>query len=191
MRKIFASAVILVSALMIFHKGSFAADKKMDGLYELYNSTSTPAIYKDRIGSIIESLERRKAVVETAKKKHSKSAKTAAPKMVFTQSADATFQASEIYCFPNPAKRVNPTFHMETGIADKVELNIYDVSGSLVHDAVITGQPQIIDDGQGAQYAYEYAWDTSKIASGVYPYSVKAVKDSRVIKKTGKCAVIR
>ena len=106
-------------------------------------------------------------------------------------SAEPVFQLGEVYCYPNPAKKTNPTFHMETGLADKVELKIYDVAGDLVHETVLAGMPQVIDDGQGPQYAYEYLWDAKDAGSGVYIFSMTAKKGDKTLKKTGRCAVIK
>ena len=90
----------------------------------------------------------------------------------------------EAYSFPNPAYQgKNPTIHMECGIADFVQLRIYDISGQLIHEAGIEDQLKIIDN----KYAYEYAWDVSGTASGTYIYVVVAKKageqDIRVMKK--------
>jgi hypothetical protein len=98
------------------------------------------------------------------------------------------FILGEVYFFPNPAVSKNPTIHMECGIADSVEMRIYDVAGDLVHETRIEQAPQVINN----KYAYEYAWDSSGIASGVYIYVVVAKKsgetDIRVMKKL---AVVR
>lgn len=103
----------------------------------------------------------------------------------------STFALGEVYVYPNPAKGGQvPTFHIETGIAESVKINIYAVSGDLVHSYTATGTPATVDDGQGAQYAYEYAW-RGHIASGVYYYAIEAQKDGKKIKKSGKFAVIR
>ncbi|MFH1379553.1 MAG: hypothetical protein ABII23_04670 [bacterium] len=88
--------------------------------------------------------------------------------------ADAVFKKGEIYSFPNPAKNgAFPTIHIESGIADKISIHIYDIGGALVHSADINDQPIIID----GKYAYEYRWDTSGVASGIYIYSVRVIKD--------------
>ena len=76
-------------------------------------------------------------------------------------------------------------------MADSVTIRIYDISGSLVHEAVVSGDPSVIDDGQGPQYAYEYLWNVSESGSGVYVYVVTARKGPQTLKRTGKCAVIK
>lgn len=103
----------------------------------------------------------------------------------------SAFTLGEVYVYPNPAKGGQvPTFHIETGIADSVKINVYAVSGDLVHSYTATGTPATVDDGQGTQYAYEYAW-RGHIASGVYYYAIEAQKDGKKLKRTGKFAVIR
>ena len=107
------------------------------------------------------------------------------------QAASADFRLGEVYVFPNPAKSGKiPTFHIEAGIADKVTLRIYTVSGRLVHEREITGTPPIIDDGNGQSYAYEYAW-TGHIPSGVYHYAVTAEKGGQKLRAKGRFAVVR
>lgn len=107
------------------------------------------------------------------------------------QAADPAFKLGEVYVFPNPARGgTRPTFHIEVGIADSVRIKIHDIAGELVHETTLTGTPQVIDDGQGPQYAYEYAWE-GRIPSGVYLYVVTAQKGSEKLQKTGKFGVVR
>lgn len=103
--------------------------------------------------------------------------------------ADQTFRLGEVYSFPNPAKNGNnPTIHVETGVADKVSISIYDVSGVLAHSVDLTEVPGVVD----GKYAYEYTWNTSEIASGVYIYLVKALKaGSDDVKVINKLAIIK
>ncbi|MCK5583286.1 MAG: T9SS type A sorting domain-containing protein, partial [Elusimicrobiales bacterium] len=101
------------------------------------------------------------------------------------------FKLSEVYVFPNPALRnQSPIFHIEVGIADSVKITIYTVSGRKAHERTITGMPVALDDGNGLNYAYEYAWNDS-IPSGVYYYYIEARKSGSKLKKTGKFAVVR
>jgi sugar lactone lactonase YvrE len=105
--------------------------------------------------------------------------------------ADATFRLGEVYVFPNPAKGgAKPVFHIETGIADSVEIKVYTVSGRQAHEHTLTGTPAILDDGNGLSYAYEYAWD-GYIPSGVYYYVIEAEKAGQKLRKAGKFAVVR
>ncbi len=97
------------------------------------------------------------------------------------------FKLGEVYSFPNPAKQCNPTIHFECGIAEKVEIRIYNIAAELVKAAEITKQPEIIN----GKYAYEYTWDVNGVASGVYLYLVKAYKNGEVLKALKKLAVIK
>ena len=102
--------------------------------------------------------------------------------------ADATFRLGDVYAFPNPAKRANPTIHAEVGIADSVKIRIYDISGYLHHERDITNALTTVN----GKYAYEYAWNVSGTGSGVYILIVHAKKSgySDITAKT-KFAVIR
>jgi len=103
----------------------------------------------------------------------------------------AEFRLGEVYVFPNPALRgAAPAFHVEVGIADRVKLTIYTVSGRQAHEVVLTGLPAALDDGNGLSYAYEYTWRDS-IPSGVYFYHIEAEKGGQKIKKSGKFGVVR
>ncbi|MGQ0644795.1 MAG: OmpL47-type beta-barrel domain-containing protein [Elusimicrobiota bacterium] len=103
---------------------------------------------------------------------------------------DPAFRLGEVYAFPNPVKgRRRPVIHVETGVADGVEIRIYDLAGLLIHEARVSGPPVIVDDGQGPQYAFEYEWNISHHASGVYICGVRAHKegheDLRAVIKLG------
>lgn len=103
----------------------------------------------------------------------------------------AEFRLREVYVFPNPAKGGKvPSFHVETGIADSVKITVYNVAGEEVHQRVLTGVPGVIDDGNGLDYAYEYAWQ-GHIASGVYYYLIEAEKAGKKLRTKGKFAVVR
>ena len=100
----------------------------------------------------------------------------------------ADFAEGESYIYPNPAKSgKKPTIHVEVGLADKVEVNIYDVAGDLQNSAEVTDAPSIVD----GKYAYEYEWDISNAASGVYICRIIAQKDGQQIKITRKFAVVK
>jgi len=100
------------------------------------------------------------------------------------------FVLGEYYSFPNPAKNgKNPTIHFECGLADKVEIRIYDVAGDLVNSEELAGSSWQIVEGK---YCYEYTWDISQFASGVYIYWIKAKKSGYSdIKVRKKLAVIK
>lgn len=197
MRKTASIVVIFLFPFIGSVASSHAADKRTNKLYELYNSTSTPASQKPRLKHFINRRERIEQIRSSSRA--AKSRASSAPTSVKTTgvssaaplAADTSFKLSEVYCYPNPAKKANPTFHIETGLADKVELKIYDVSGDLVHETTLTGAPQQIDDGQGPQLAYEYLWDVKNVGSGVYIFSITSKKGDKTLKKAGRCAVIK
>jgi len=198
MKRIILLAAVFVLPHVFPSGNSHAADKRTDKLYELYNSTSTPVNYKRILKRSIDRKERIEKLRANARRKAKRTA-LAAPAAVKTAgvpsaaplAADASFKLGEVYCYPNPAKKTNPTFHIETGLADRVGLRIYDVSGDLVHETTLTGPPQQIDDGQGPQLAYEYLWNTKNSGSGVYIFSVTSSQGDKTLKKTGRCAVIK
>ncbi|OGS27689.1 MAG: hypothetical protein A2297_00335 [Elusimicrobia bacterium RIFOXYB2_FULL_48_7] len=102
---------------------------------------------------------------------------------------DPTFRLGDVFSFPNPAKGgINPTIHAEVGIADSVELKIYNIAAELVHSANISDTLQIINN----KYAYEYTWQANGVASGVYIYYIDARKQGeKNIRVVKKLAVIR
>jgi len=190
--------VLFILLFTLFHGVSFAADKRTEKLYELYNSTSVPKGYKRVLKRRIDMFERSEIMRGKAGSTTPKRAlaapdafKATGVSAVIPLVADPEFRLGEVYCYPNPAKKTNPTFHIETGVADKVELKVYDAAGDLVHKMILTGMPQVVNDGQGPQYAYEYLWETKNAGSGVYIFSITANKGDNTLKKTGRCAVIK
>ena len=111
---------------------------------------------------------------------------TVKPSFESTVEADPTFVLREVYAFPNPARK-NPSFHIEVGLADEVDLRIYNEIGQKVHEATLI-QSAIIDN----KYAYEYLWDAGSQASGVYLYFIEAKKaGANPIKSKGKLAIVK
>lgn len=113
----------------------------------------------------------------------------------FTHSSLLTdFVLGEYYSFPNPVKYGNPpaggpTIHFECGLADKLEIKIYDIAGELVKSEQLAGSNWQIVDGK---YCYEFNWDISNVASGVYIYCIEARKSGYPeIKVRKKLAVIK
>jgi hypothetical protein len=117
------------------------------------------------------------------------------PSAAIAASADPDFKLGAVYAYPNPARRGDsPIIHVEAGLADGLDIEIYDLSGELVKSASLPGAPQLIDDqsGRGAQYAYEWKWDVSGVGSGVYVYVVKAHQGARgELSTTKKMAVVK
>ena len=90
---------------------------------------------------------------------------------------DPAFKLGEVYSFPNPARgSQKPTVHVEVGLADSLTIEFMDIAGQKLGNATLNGQPRIIDDGKGAEYAYEYTWDTSTLGTGGYVAAMTAHK---------------
>ncbi len=103
-------------------------------------------------------------------------------------SALASFALGAVYGYPNPAKRANPTIHIECGTADKVEIRIYTIAAELVQAAEITGAPQL----KNGKLCYEYTWDSRGKASGVYLYLVRCHRAGYgTLKTLKKLAIIK
>ena len=133
MRKVLRFGGVLVFGFIFFPGNSFAADNRTIKLYELYNSTSTPQVYKQILKEHIDRRERVDKLRANARLSFQKRAlaapstvKTAGVSSIAPLAADSSFKLGEVYCYPNPAKKTNPTFHIEAGMADKVELKVYD-----------------------------------------------------------------
>lgn len=106
--------------------------------------------------------------------------------------ADPSFVFRGLYAFPNPARKgQSVTIRLQTGMADAVDVHVYDVSGALIN----SGNPQnaqVVDDGSGPQFTYDYAWDVSGVGSGVYLFSIVARKSGQAdVRKIGKVAVVK
>ena len=116
---------------------------------------------------------------------------TSAPVKVVVSEISPEFKLGEVYVYPNPAKGGQiPIFHIEAGLADIVKITVYDVSGDIAHNYTIAGQPSAVNDGNGLEYAYEYAW-RGHIPSGVYYFIIEAQKAGKKWRKPGRFAVIR
>ena len=101
------------------------------------------------------------------------------------------FRLGAVYVSPNPAKGgAVPVFHIETGIADNVNIKIYTVSGLPVHEHAITGLPQTLEKAGNLVYVYEYAWEGT-IAPGLYYYNIEVEKAGQKLKTSGMVAVVR
>ena len=104
------------------------AQDRAGQLYDLYNSTSTPTSYKRVLKHAIDRQERAGQMRNKTRRPSQKlalavSAQSGVAGMAVPLSgANTEFRLGEVYCYPNPAKRTNPTFHIETGMADKVEI---------------------------------------------------------------------
>jgi len=109
--------------------------------------------------------------------------------------ADVPLGFKAAYAFPNPVRgQTTATIRVQPGLADSVEVRIYDLSGRKVHSSSDFRSLGAFDDGNGLgqQFTYEHIWDVSGIGSGVYTFAVVARKaGEKDIRKTGKVAVIK
>jgi hypothetical protein len=112
---------------------------------------------------------------------------------VFSVPAMTNGAVGDIFVFPNPAKRTDPTVHVDCAGAESVEIKIYDFLGAKVNEATLTGAPNTTADrGHGPKPAYEYTWSPAGAASGVYFYSVRVrLQGQGEVRKSGKFALIR
>ena len=108
--------------------------------------------------------------------------------------ADPTFTFHDAYAFPNPVRGTSvATIRIQVGVADSVEVHVYDVTGRHVH-ASSDFRQSIIDDlnGKGFQYTDDHVWDVSGIGSGVYTYVITAKKAGMVdVHKSGRVGIIK
>jgi len=109
--------------------------------------------------------------------------------------ADASFGFKAAYAFPNPARgQSSVTIRVQPGLADSLEVHVYDLSGRKIHTSSDFRSIGAFDDGngQGQQFTYEHVWDVSGIGSGVYTYIVIVRKSGEQdIRKTGKVGVVK
>lgn len=112
-----------------------------------------------------------------------------------TSAAQDEFYYRDHYAYPNPSRNgAAVTFRIQPGLAQTVEVRVYDVSGRKVHESSDFTYLGAVDDGngKGAQNTYDHVWSVSGAASGVYNFVIKASQaGQKPIVKSGKAAVIR
>jgi len=120
------------------------------------------------------------------------------PAFTVLAGADTTFGLKAAYAFPNPVRGTRlVTIRIQPGLADSVEVHVYDVTGRKVYGSsafALNGGLTGLDDGNGlgAQLTYDNVWDISGIGSGVYTFVITARKAGQAdIHKTGKIGVIK
>lgn len=107
--------------------------------------------------------------------------------------AENTVQAraalGEVYAFPNPARAgKSPTFHVEAGRAQRMELRVWDLAGQLVYSASVESPPNVVD----GRFAYRHRWEAASAASGVYLYIVDVTSpEGEKTTSSGKVALVR
>ena len=98
------------------------------------------------------------------------------------------------YAFPNPVRGASQaTIRIQPGVADSVEVNIYDVTGRKVHSSSAFALTSTNDgNGLGLQDTYDHVWDVSGVGSGVYTYVITAKKAGAAdIHKSGRLGVVK
>lgn len=109
--------------------------------------------------------------------------------------ADSGLGVKAAYVFPNPIRGAGTaTIRVQPGLADSIEVRIYDVSGRKIHSASDFRSLGAFDDGNGLgpQFTYDLVWDVSGIDSGVYAYVITAKKaGQKDVTKTGRVGVIK
>ncbi len=112
-----------------------------------------------------------------------------------TTAAQDEFYFRDQYAFPNPSRgNAAVTFRIQPGLADTVEVRVYDVSGRKIHYSSDFTFRGAIDDGngKGAQNTYDHTWNVSGVGSGVYTFVIKASRAGQSpINKSGKVGVIK
>ncbi len=101
---------------------------------------------------------------------------------------ETEFRLRQAYAYPNPARGADPVLRAEVGVADAVRFQVFDVSGVLVHEAALSAPPEL----RAGAYLYEYRWDVSSAAPGVYLVVMQARKAGQPdIRATFKAAVLK
>jgi len=98
------------------------------------------------------------------------------------------------YAFPNPSHHgAAVDLRIQPGLADSVDLHVYNSSGKRVLSTTLTAV-NFIDDGNGLgpQDTYDYVWDVGGIGSGVYTFVFDAHRaGEHDVIATGKIGVIK
>ncbi len=161
--------------LLVFPVGILSASE-LSGYYDISRSTAAPAAYRRHIGAMLkgrEKFEARRAGIKAAK----------------SEAAARAFRFGKVYAKPNPAVGVkHPVIHIEAGLADKVEVRIYDGAGALLEEADLTDAPKKVN---GA-YVYEYRFVSDNTPNGSCTFKVKAYKAGKEsIETSGAMVFIR
>jgi hypothetical protein len=83
---------------------------------------------------------------------------------------------------------------MQSGLAETVEVRVYDLSGRKIHESSDFTFLGAVDDGngKGPQDTYDHVWSVGGVGSGVYTYVIKASHGGdKPITRSGKVGVIR
>jgi len=104
-----------------------------------------------------------------------------------TTAAQDEFYLRDHFAYPNPVRGGLVTFRVQPGLADTVEVRVYDVAGRRVHSS-----SDFAHTAPGGEHQYEHVWNVSGIGSGVYTYAIRASRaGQKTINKTGKVGIIK
>jgi uncharacterized transporter YbjL len=196
-------SVFLLSDILYSFESSNTKNQKVEEKVtypEIYYSTTVPSEVKKRIENIVRITKSR---IEQVKKRNIKNFdnhkknKSVFSTLKNTQTINVSstsefFEVGEIYCYPNPSKRINPTIHIETAVEiDRIKVSIYEITGNKIKELTIDEKPvNKVIDGKN-WYVYEKLWDLSDIGSGVYVLDMGVNYKGKYIKRRIKCAVIK
>lgn len=102
--------------------------------------------------------------------------------------SSGSLEFGDVFAYPNPARGAEIILHAEIGPVDSLDIRIFDLAGTTLHRARLSGLPSV---GINGKQAYEYDWNLSGIAAGTYFYSAKAGKAGRSTQAIRKFAVVR
>jgi hypothetical protein len=97
------------------------------------------------------------------------------------------------YAFPNPSNHgASVDFRLETGIADSVDLHVYNPAGRRVLSTSLGAFNTVTDPTLGQQYSYDYIWGVGGEGTGVYTYVFVAHKSGQSdVVASGKVAIVK
>jgi len=196
-------SVFLLSDILYSFESSDTKNQKIEEKVtypKIYYSTTVPSEVKEHIKNIVRITKSR---IEQVKKRDIKNFDNQRKnKSVFStlkstqtinvNSTSEFFEVGEVYCYPNPSKRINPTIHIEITVeVDKIRVPIYEITGNKIKELTIDEKPVNRFIYGKNWYVYEKLWDLSDIGSGVYVVDIDVNYKGKNIKRRVKCAVIK
>ncbi len=100
-----------------------------------------------------------------------------------SQAAEETLALRDAFTYPNPSLG-DPKIRLQFGLADSVELRIFNAAGEEVLAETLS-QANFIN----SQFVYEY--QARNLANGIYIYSATAKKGGQTVRTKGKFAVVK
>lgn len=148
---------VIAGGSVLLISGAHAQEQR-GRVYELYNSTTTPQNYKRILKRVIDRAERVKTRNDGAPR---------------TDKADPAFKLGRVYALPNPVMgAVSPIIHVEAGLADKLEIQLFAPEGYLLEEASVIDQPKVLK----GVYAFEYKLASSRTSYSNCVFKVKVFK---------------